>query len=74
MCDVKAHSMITKHLSDLILLTYIMDPQTSKQLFDLIIAQFKQVNTGVEAFYTFMDMMSLHWDGESPLTDHVAKL
>ncbi|KIJ25211.1 hypothetical protein M422DRAFT_144497, partial [Sphaerobolus stellatus SS14] len=72
-CDAKAHGIITQYISDQLLLD-LASETTAQGLFDAIIKIFEKTNTGVTAFYTFISMMSIQWDGKSPIAQHISAI
>ncbi|KAF8575978.1 hypothetical protein K439DRAFT_1368525, partial [Ramaria rubella] len=72
--DRKAHSMIVKYLSNSLVFKHVITPQTLKELWESIISQFGHQNTGVSAFYTFTEIMSVKWDGTSNINKHISKI
>ncbi|KAF8578962.1 hypothetical protein K439DRAFT_1620916 [Ramaria rubella] len=73
-CDEKAQSIIVKHLSNALIFKHILMPQTSKELWESIMAQFEEQNMGISAFYTYAEMMNLKWDGSTDIHEHISKL
>ncbi|KAF8582146.1 hypothetical protein K439DRAFT_1352043, partial [Ramaria rubella] len=73
-CDGKAHSIIVKQLSNALIFKHVLMPQTSKELWESIIAQFEEQNTGISAFYTYAEMMNLKWDSSTDIHKHISKL
>ncbi|KAF8583702.1 hypothetical protein K439DRAFT_1290661, partial [Ramaria rubella] len=72
--DRKAHSIIVKHLNNVLIFKHVVSPQTSKELWDSIISQFETQNTSVLAFFTFIELMKLKWDGMSDINVHMSKI
>ncbi|KAF8580959.1 hypothetical protein K439DRAFT_1255012, partial [Ramaria rubella] len=73
--DGKAHSIIVKHISNTFTFRHVVNPQTSKELWNsIIISQFENQNTGVSAFYTYTELMNLKWDGTSDINEHISKI
>ncbi|KAF8574111.1 hypothetical protein K439DRAFT_1420871 [Ramaria rubella] len=73
-CDGKAHSIIVKQLSNALIFKHVLMPQTSKELWESVIAQFEAQNTGISAFYTYAEIMNLKWDGLSDIHEHISKI
>ena len=71
--DGKAHGILIEYISDRILLQ-VSHHATSQQLWNAIIEMHEKTNTGIAAFYTFIDVISLKWDGTSAVEDHIAKI
>ncbi|KAF8580961.1 hypothetical protein K439DRAFT_1355619 [Ramaria rubella] len=72
--DGKAHSIMVKYMSNSLIFKHIASPQTAKELWASVMSQFKDQNTGVSAFYTYIEMMNLKWDGTSDINTHVSKM
>ncbi|KAF8581678.1 hypothetical protein K439DRAFT_1353264, partial [Ramaria rubella] len=60
--DGKAHSIIVKHMSNSLIFKHVTSPQTSKALWESVISQFKNQNTSISAFYTYVEIMNTKWD------------
>ena len=71
--DEKAHGIIIDTLDDNTALQ-VADLTTSKQVYDRIIKIYEGTNTNSTAFYTWVEMMDLKWDGISPISDHIASV
>ncbi|KAF8572563.1 hypothetical protein K439DRAFT_1378227, partial [Ramaria rubella] len=63
--DGKAHSTIVKYLSNSLVFKHIVRSQTSKELWDSVISQFEDRNTGISTFYTYVELINLKWDRTS---------
>ncbi|KAF8581296.1 hypothetical protein K439DRAFT_1260295, partial [Ramaria rubella] len=72
--DGKAHSTIVKYMSNLLIFKHVTSPQTLKELWESVISQFENQNTGISAFYTYVEMMNIKWDGSSNITEHISKI
>ncbi|KAF8585445.1 hypothetical protein K439DRAFT_1343532 [Ramaria rubella] len=72
--DGKAYSIIVKQLSNTLIFKHILMLQTSKELWESIMAQFEEQNMGISAFYTYAEMMNLKWDGSTDIHEHISKL
>ncbi len=75
--DNKASGIILGYLSDSTLLQlnekdFISKP--SKELFDEVVRIHTKLNVGSSIFYTFISLLESHWDGSSPVEDHIAKI
>ncbi|KIJ25903.1 hypothetical protein M422DRAFT_192871 [Sphaerobolus stellatus SS14] len=71
--DAKAHSIITQYISDQLLL-HLASETTMKGLFDHTVKIFEKTNVGITTFYKFILMMSLQWDGKSPVVQHISAI
>lgn len=71
--DGKAHGIISEHLSDHDALAYAI-VATSKEMFDQITRKYEGTNIGVNAFYTFANMMGRKYDDANPIKDHISSL
>ncbi|KIJ46992.1 hypothetical protein M422DRAFT_121622, partial [Sphaerobolus stellatus SS14] len=47
---------------------------TAQSLFNAIVKIFEKTNIGVTAFYTFISMMNIQWDGELPISKHISAI
>ncbi|KAF8578989.1 hypothetical protein K439DRAFT_1360685, partial [Ramaria rubella] len=72
--DGKVHSTIVKYLSNSLVFKHVVSSQTSKELWDSVISQFEDRNTGISAFYTYVELMNLKWDGTSDINEHMSKI
>jgi Reverse transcriptase (RNA-dependent DNA polymerase)/Pol polyprotein, beta-barrel domain/gag-polypeptide of LTR copia-type/Integrase core domain/GAG-pre-integrase domain len=71
--DAKAHGIITEHICDRILLE-VHSENTSKKLLDRITELHEKTNVGINAFYTYVELMNMRWDNASPLDTHIAAI
>jgi hypothetical protein len=71
--DAKAHGIIVNRINNRLALQFASKP-TAKELFDAIVKEHENTNIGVSTFYTFVDMMNLHWDGTSSVSEHISSL
>jgi len=71
--DEKAHGIIIDTLDDNTALQ-VADLTTSKQVYDRIVKIYEGTNTNSTAFYTWVEIMDLKWDGTSPISDHIANI
>ncbi|KAF8581014.1 hypothetical protein K439DRAFT_1355305, partial [Ramaria rubella] len=72
--DGKAHSTIVKHMSNSLIFKHVTHQQTSKALWESVISQFENQNTGISVFYTYVELMNLKWDGSSDISEHISKI
>lgn len=72
--DAKAHGIITDHICDRLVLETASE-STALALFEKLVEIHKQKNIGASAFYTWVGMLGLKWDGDtSTLQAHIAAL
>jgi hypothetical protein len=43
-------------------------------LIDRITELHEKTNVGINAFYTYVELMNMRWDGTSPLDTHIAAI
>ncbi|PPQ83713.1 hypothetical protein CVT26_005513 [Gymnopilus dilepis] len=72
--DSKAHGILITHLSDRLSLQVANLP-SALEVYNKILEIHQKTNVGVSAFYTFVGMMNLKWDGDiSTIQDHIASI
>jgi hypothetical protein len=71
--DAKAHGILMDTIDDNTAMQ-VGDLATSKEVYDAIIRIYEGTNTDSTAFYTWVEMMNIAWDGSSPIGDHIAKI
>ncbi|KAH0581027.1 hypothetical protein H2248_012170 [Termitomyces sp. 'cryptogamus'] len=70
--DSKAVGIIIAYVSDRFVIEIGVLPHT-KDMFDRLVKIHKGTNVGISAFYTFIYMLTLKWDGSpSTLSNHIS--
>ncbi|KAH0591548.1 hypothetical protein H2248_001606 [Termitomyces sp. 'cryptogamus'] len=72
--DAKAAGIIIAYVSDQLALE-VGELAHAKDMFDKLVTIHVNTNVGVSAFYTFISMLNLKWDGSSStLSNHISML
>ena len=68
----KAYGILIEYIDNRLLAQFPIEK--AKPLWDALIKHHQGVETGVHAYYMFAELIGTHWNGTSPVEEHVSKL
>ncbi|KAF8583701.1 hypothetical protein K439DRAFT_1286729, partial [Ramaria rubella] len=78
--DYKARGVIMDWINDQLALCLeseglapLAPTATSKKMYDKLVEIHREVNVSINAFYNFVELVGLRWDGVSSIEEHISQ-